>query len=93
MSRLANVGRGLMATGGGGGGAGGGGGGFQTGGGMRRNDIPGAAILRVASTPGFVPFVSKYTCLVLNSFCHSRFTDVVTNKTKSPLCDICVRLF
>lgn len=56
MSRLANVGRGLMATGGGGGGAGGGGGGFQTGGGMRRNDIPGAAILRAASAPGFVPF-------------------------------------
>jgi len=56
MSRLANVGRGLMASAGGGGGGnnfGGGGGG----GGMGRNaDVPGATMLRSASAPNFVPF-------------------------------------
>lgn len=64
MSRLANVGRGLMASAGGGGGGGNfgggsGGGNFGGGGGMGRNvDVPGAAMLRSASAPHFVSFVS-----------------------------------
>ena len=66
MSRLANVGRGLMASAGGGGGGnfGGGGGGMG-----RTSAVPGAVMLRSASTPNFVPFVSHLRVILLAAWC------------------------